>query len=92
MMKKRLAIAAELIPVIAAVISFAVLYSHNGTGKNNWVLLITFPLAFLGFVFFFIGRKLAKQDKAVRVLGITDWLATLSIIGIYVAAIFSFGL
>ena len=49
---------------------------------------VVFVLAFLGFVAFFIGRKLAKEDKLVRVLGVFDWIATASIIGIYALAIF----
>ena len=49
---------------------------------------VVFVLAFLGFVAFFIGRKLAKGDKLVRVLGVFDWIATASIIGIYALAIF----
>ena len=49
-------------------------------------------IAFFGFVFFIIGRKLVREDKTILVLGILDILATLFILGIYVIAIFSFGL
>ena len=52
----------------------------------------TMLLAFLGFVFFFIGRKLDKEDRMVRILGILDWIATISVIGFYVLAILCFGL
>ncbi|WP_022766972.1 hypothetical protein [Butyrivibrio sp. XPD2006] len=37
---------------------------------------------------FFIGRKLAREDKAVKILGVLDWISTAIIVGIYVLAFF----
>ena len=49
-------------------------------------------LAFLGFAFFFIGRRLSKEDKAVRVLGVLDLLMPVLVIGFYVIAFMSVGM
>jgi len=92
MNKKRIAIIAEIIPLVSAVVSYVLTVSKFDSELIRTVISITFLLAFLGFVFFFIGRKLAKESKAVRILGIFDWLATLYVIAIYVIAIFSFAL
>ena len=92
MNRKTIAILLELIPVISAAISYALVVSSSDAAPVRRIISITFLLAFLGFVFFFIGRKLAKGDKTVRILGILDWLATLYVIAFYVIAIFSFGL
>ena len=56
------------------------------------IIAITMLLAFLGFVFFFIGRALAKEEKAVRILGIFDILVTFAVIGFYVLAFLSIAL
>ena len=95
-MKKAVAVVLEIIPVICAIASIVLTFvlpesviAPAMVNKFNCVLM---PLAFLGFVFFFIGRKLAKEEKAVRVLGILDWVASFSIILVFVAAIFAFGL
>ena len=92
MRKRTIAIVLELIPVISAPVSYILIFSKLDSEPVRQVIMFTTLLAFLGFVFFFIGRKLAKTDKAVKVLGILDWLATVSVIGFYVLAIFSFGL
>ncbi len=92
MNKKTIAIIAELIPLVSAVVSYVLVVSSLDSKIIRQVISITFLLAFLGFVFFFIGRGLAKNDKAVRILGIFDWLATIYVIAIYIIAIFSFGL
>ena len=90
--KKIIAIIAEIIPLVSAVVSYPLLVSSLDSKLVRLVIAITFLCAFLGFVFFFIGRGLAKDDKAVRILGIFDWLATIYVIAIYVIAIFIFGL
>ncbi|MBQ3292089.1 MAG: hypothetical protein IJH43_06920 [Mogibacterium sp.] len=92
MSKKTIAIIIELIPIIAAVIALIILYGPVTLPGNAAITVVSFLLAILGFVFFFIGRKLAKDDKTVRVLGVLDCLATLSIIGVYVVAVLVFGL
>ena len=86
MNKKTIAIIIEAIPVAAAVLSVVLLYAPFDTSAVKQLTSVTFGLAFLGFVVFFIGRKLAKGDKTVKILGILDLLSTLTIIGIYVLA------
>lgn len=83
---------AETIPLVSAVVSYILIVSSLDSDWIRQVISITFLLAFFGFVFFFIGRGLAKSDKTVRILGILDWLATIYVIAIYVIAIFIFGL
>ena len=89
--KKTFAIIVEIIPVISAVVNYPLILSGADTAMVRGVIGFTTLFAFLGFLFFFMGRKLAKEEKIVRVLGILDWVATLSVILIYVVAIFSFG-
>lgn len=91
-MKKTLAIIVESIPLVSAVVSYPLLISNLDSEPVRLVIAITFLCAFLGFVFFFIGRGLAKEDKTVRILGVFDWLATVYVIAIYIIAIFIFGL
>lgn len=91
-MKKTIAILLEALPIVSAPLAYLLVISDYNSPLIRAVIGITFLIAFLGFVFFLIGRKLAKDDKIVRILGIFDWLATLFIIAIYVIAIFNFGL
>ena len=91
-MKKKLAIIMECIPLVSAVVSYPLLVSNLDSDLVRLIIAITFLCAFFGFVFFFIGRGLAKEDKAVRILGVFDWLATIYVIAIYIIAIFNFGL
>jgi len=90
--KKTLAILMELIPVISAPVSYMLVVSSSDAALVRQIISITFCLAFLGFAFFFLGRRLAKGDKIVRILGILDWLATIYVITFYILVIFSFGL
>ena len=91
-MKKIIAIILEIIPIVSAVISYPLLVSCLDSPVVRLIIAVTFLCAFFGFVFFFIGRMLAKNDKAVRILGVFDLLATLYIVGIFIVAIFVFGL
>ena len=91
-MKKTIAIIAGVIPAVSAVIAIFLMVSHFDSAVIRTVINITTFLGFLGFVFFFIGRKLAGGDKTVRILGVLDLLATVSIVGFYIVAIFAFGL
>jgi hypothetical protein len=91
-MKKTIAIILEIIPVLSAVLSYTLVVFGPDSALIRTVIAVTFLLAFLGFVFFFVGRWLAKEDKAVRILGIFDWLSTVFIIAIYVVAFLSVGL
>ena len=92
MNKKTVAVIVEIIPLVSAVVSYALLVSKLDSALIRNTISVTFLLAFLGFVFFFIGRKLAKESRAVRILGIFDWLATIFIIAIYVVAFLSIAL
>ena len=82
----------EIIPIVSAVISYPLLVSSLDSPVVRLIIAVTFLCAFFGFVFFFIGRMLAKNDKAVTILGVFDLLATLYIVGIFIVAIFVFGL
>ena len=44
------------------------------------------------FAFFFIGRRLAKEDKLIKILGILDILSTLAIVALYALAVISVAL
>ncbi|MBQ9375455.1 MAG: hypothetical protein IJU04_03855 [Ruminococcus sp.] len=92
MSKKNVAIILEIIPIISALIAILPFPLGFASKLPSLLIGIAFLLAILGFVFFFIGRKLAKGNTAVFVLGLLDWVATASIIGFYVLAIFLFGL
>ena len=92
MIKKKLAFILEWIPIISAPVSYILVMSASDSDLIRRVISITMLLAFLGFIFAIIGRKLAKEDRAVRILSILDRLATVYVIVFYVIAIFSFGL
>ena len=92
MSKKTIAVILELIPVISAPLALIMVTSHSDSELVSKLIPVTFLLAFLGFVFSFIGGKLVKRDKTVRILGVLDWLATLSIVGFYVLAFLSVGM
>lgn len=92
MSKRSIAVILESLPIASAILYYILFSLHADTGLIRVLLYITMIIAFLGFAFFFFGRKLAGEDKTVKVLGILDWAATLSIIGFYILAIISFGL
>lgn len=92
MSKKTVAVIVEIIPLVSAVVSYTLTVSSFDSGLVRLVIAITFLLAFLGFVFFFVGRMLAKEDKTVRILGIFDWLATIFVIAFYALAFLSIAL
>ena len=92
MNRKTAAIIAEIIPILSAVMSFALIASEYTSEWVKTVIFITMLMAFFGFIFFFVGRKLCKGDRAVRILGIFDLLATVSVVGFYILVIFLFGL
>ena len=82
--KRKAAIILELIPIVSALISLLLIVSPLDSGAVATIIAITMLLASFGFVFFILGHVLAKGDKAVKVLGIFDWLATAYVIGVYV--------
>ena len=92
MNKKIIAVIAELIPVICAPLSYFLVVSSFDSDLIRKLIPVTFLLAFLGFVFFFVGRKLTKEDRLVRILGILDCLASVYVVAFYALAIFLFAL
>jgi len=92
-MKNRTAvILLKLIPVIAAPLAYILMiFLASSKAVGNIIAILTL-LGFLGFAFFFIGRKHFREDKAVRILSILDILATLIVVGIYIIAMMVFGL
>lgn len=74
---------AKLIPVVSAVLAYILIFSSAQAGAITTAVTL---LAFFGFAFFFIGRKQAKEDKTLRILGWLDLLSTAAIILLYVLA------
>lgn len=91
-MRTTWAIILELLPVISAPLSYLLLITDNNSRFVGGMFGVTLLLSFLGFVFFFIGRKLAKGNKAVLILGILDWLATAYILALAALIALAFGL
>ena len=92
MNKKIIAIITELVPLVSAVVSYGLIISGHDSQMIRRVITVTMLLAFLGFIFFFAGRRIDKESKTVRVLGVLDCLTPVSVVLFYVAAIFCFGL
>ncbi len=91
-MKKIIIIILKLIPIISLILSLTLIFSSfNNTIIKN-IISISTLLSFFGFIFYFIGKKIIKDNKIIKILGIFDLLSTLAIILFYVIAIFSFGL
>ncbi len=92
MNKKNVAIILELIPIVSVIVTFVLIFSPINAERIQWLTGTTTILALFGFVFFIVGRILAREEKVVRILGIFDWISMVAIVGLYVLAIFSFGL
>ena len=82
----------KLIPVISVIVSYLLILGPFHSDFARGLSGVTVILAFLGFVFFFIGRSLAKEDKLIKILGILDILSTLAIIALYALAVISIAL
>lgn len=82
----------KLIPVISAVLSYLLILGPFKAAWISKVTGVTVILAFLGVGFFFIGRRMAKENKAVKILGILDILSTVSMIALYALAVISVAL
>ena len=91
MNKKILAVALELIPIISAPLAIISIFSNIDSKIIRSLIGVCTLLAFFGFVFFFIGRKIAKEEKIVRVLSILDILATVAIIILYALVFIALG-
>ena len=92
MSKKTAVIIAKLIPLVSAIISYILILGPYNAAWVSKVTGVTVLLALSGYVFFFIGRKLAGEDRALKILGVLDILSTVSIITLYALAVASFGL
>ncbi|MBQ6546722.1 MAG: hypothetical protein IJL74_01840 [Bacilli bacterium] len=92
MNKKTIAIIIEVIPILSAIASFILIVIPYGSGLISHLTPILVFLSLFGFVFFFIGKKLCKGDKIVKILGILDLLSTAYVLALYIVAIFVFGL
>ena len=92
MNKKNIAIILELVPIISAIISFTFIMLDLNSEIIRIIISVTTITSFIGFVFFFIGRKLNKENLTVLILGILDWISTLYVIALYTIVIFIFGL
>jgi amino acid permease len=87
--KRTILILLKLIPVVSALLTYILILSSVQAGALTTVTVL---LAFFGFVFFFIGRKYAKKDNSLKILGRLDLLSTLAIVLLYALAAVSFGL
>ena len=76
----------KLIPVVSAVLAYLLIFSSVQAAPLTTIAVL---LAAFGFVFFFVGRKSAKEDKTLKILGWLDLLSTLSIIILYVIVFFA---
>lgn len=92
MSKKTAVIIARLIPLVSAIASYILILGSYNVAWVSKVTGVTVLLALFGFVFFFIGRKLAGEDRVLKILGTLDILSTVSIIVLYALAVASFGL
>ena len=90
MNKKTILTIVKLIPPVAAALSFILIFGHFDGGKTGGLTTATVLLGLFGFVFFFIGRKAAKEDRTLKILGRLDLLSTVAIIALYVIVLIAF--
>ena len=91
-MNRKMIVTIKLIPVISVIVSYLLILGPFHSDFARGLSGVTVILAFLGFVFFFIGRSLAKEDKLIKILGILDILSTLAIVALYALAVISVAL
>lgn len=91
-MNRKMIVTIKLIPVISVILSYMLILGPFHSDFARGLSGVTVILAFLGFVFFFIGRRLAKEDKLIKILGILDILSTLAIVALYALAVISVAL
>ncbi len=89
MNKRIVAIILEVIPIVSAIINY-ILIVWEGYNSLDVMIPFTTIVSLFGIAFFFVGRKLDNENVLVKILGILDWLATFSIIGIYIIVIIIF--
>ena len=78
----------ELIPILSVISALLLLKRDTDTPFLRMITAVAYIFAFFGFGAFFIGRKLAREDKTVKILGVMDWIATAIIVGTYALAFF----
>lgn len=83
MEKKTILAIVKLIPVVSAALAYILIFSSVQAGTLTTIAVL---LGFFGFVFFFIGRKSAREDRTLKILGWLDLLSTVAIIALYVIA------
>ena len=92
MNKKNVAIVLEILPIVSAILTYVLIYAPFKAGSNIKIISgIAMIIALFGFLFFIIGRILAKEDRTVKILGILDCIATLSIIVLFVIIFIAIG-
>ena len=91
-MNRKMIVTIKLIPVISVILSYMLILGPFHSDFARGLSGVTVILAFLGFVFFFIGRSMAKEDKLIKILGILDILSTLAIVALYALAVISVAL
>ena len=87
-MKKLVAIIIELIPIAAAVLTYALILLPLGNAPIKQITNVTMIVTLLGFVFGIIGRKIEQEDRAVKILGTLDWVTSGSVFIFYALVFF----
>ena len=92
MNKRKLAIAIRLIPPISLIIAIVLLLIPPDTAVVRAVITVTMMCALFGFLFHLVSRKLCRDDKLVKTLGLLDIFSSVFILLMYVATAFMVGL
>ena len=82
-MKKAIAIFIELIPVVAGILTYALILLPLGNASIKQITTVTMILTLLGFAFGMIGKAIDKEDRAVKILGTVDWFMSGSVFLFY---------
>jgi len=86
-MRKFIAIIIELIPVVAAVTTYLLIFLPLGNASVKQITTVTMVITLLGFIFGIIGKKIESEDRTVRIFGILAWLSTISVF-VFFAVVF----
>ena len=92
MNKRTTAILIKLIPPVAALVTFFLVFRPLDSAAARKVTDVSVLLAFFGFIFYLIWHKMGREDKVIRVLNILDLLSTASIIVLYILVFISLGM
>ena len=91
MSRRTTAILIEAVPIVSLVICCVLMQLHKDSMSVRRIIAFTMLLALFGFVFFFPGRKLDREDRAVRILGILDWMTTIAVVIFYALVFIALG-